>query len=137
MKPVTDAEVKQLLARDGDDVVSFGAKLALGSRLARLAEEHGEWSQRTFGSDEQRGPVGALRHLEREAREAAESPGDHSEYADCLLLILDASRRAGLDVVSLVEAARAKMEVNKKRSWPEPGSVPDGQPAEHLKGEAK
>lgn len=97
----------------------------LGCALAELAADQAAWSQATFGSDVERGPIGALLHLEREAREAAENPADVTEYADCLLLILDASRRAGLDPLKLIRAAQEKMKVNKSRVWPKTvGDVP-------------
>jgi hypothetical protein len=40
------------------------------------------------------GPVGPLNHLSKEALEAAEQPGDLSEWADMQFLLWDAS--AGL-----------------------------------------
>lgn len=99
-----------------------------------LASDHAAWSQATFGSDSERGPVGPLRHLEKEAREAAENPTDRSEYADCFLLILDAARRAGIKPRELVKAAQAKLEVNKRRTWPK--SEPD-MPVEHVEAAVK
>lgn len=59
-----------------------------------LAAEHAAWSQVTFGSDDERGPEGPLRHLLKEIDEVAANPGDISEHADVGLLWLDASRRA-------------------------------------------
>ncbi len=104
--------------------------LALGRSLHRLAADQSDWSQATFGTDQERGPLGALRHLEREAREVQEAPGDVEEYADCFLLILDAARRAGFSPLRLIEAATAKMQVNRARQWPRPV---DDQPVEHIR----
>ncbi len=102
----------------------------LGALLQRIATEQAEWSQATFGSDQQRGPTGALLHLEKEAREALEAPDDVTEFADCLLLILDASRRAGFDTAYLLEETYAKLQICKQRKWPKP----DGDsPVEHIK----
>lgn len=84
-----------------------------GQLLSDLADEQAEWSQKTFGTDQMRGPIGALRHLEKEAREAQEHPGDAMEYADCFLLILDAARRAGIKPMELMRHAEAKMKINK------------------------
>lgn len=104
----------------------------LGEELDALWQDHAAWSASTFGPA---GPEGALKHLAKEATEAlAEAAsGTHAaltvELADCLLLLLDASRRAGLDPLALVRAAAAKMVVNKARKWPSP--VP-GQPCEHI-----
>lgn len=95
-----------------------------------LAADQAEWSQATFGTDSERGPMGVLRHLEKESREAQECPGDLEEYADCLLLILDAARRAGFGPMALVLAAQNKMAVNKAREWPTPTS---DEPVEHVR----
>jgi hypothetical protein len=102
----------------------------LGDKLTDLIRDQSEWSQRTFGTDAERGPLGALRHLEKEAREAQESLADITEYADCLLLLLDASRRAGFKIMQVIEAAQEKMKVNKQRSWPKPT---DDNPVEHVR----
>lgn len=103
-----------------------------GEMLNELAGELREWSEATFGSDKERGPLGALKHLELEAREAQDAPGDPEEYADCFLLILDASRRAGIKPMQLMEHAKAKLEVNKRRQWPKPTS--ETEPVEHVPG---
>jgi hypothetical protein len=104
--------------------------LEAGELLRDLAGDQAEWSQKTFGSDKDRGPIGALRHLEKEAREAAENPTDPMEYADCFLLILDAARRAGIKPMELMKHAAAKMEINKARTWPKPTS---DEPVEHVR----
>ncbi len=105
----------------------------LGIALYDLSEEQADWSQATFGGDSVRGPVGALKHLEKEAREAQAKPNDFEEYADCFLLILDASRRAGLSPLQLIRHAQDKMKVNRKRIWP-PITLND-EATEHVKTE--
>ena len=106
--------------------------LEFGRLFRRLVSEQAEWSQKAFGSDDKRGPIGALKHLEKEAVEAQDSPSDIVEYADCLLLIVDASRRAGFNPHQLVEAAYEKLQVCKSREWPTPTS---DEPVEHIRGE--
>ena len=118
----------------------------LGQRLFELESRQSVWSQRTFGLDSKRGPLGPLRHLEEEAREAqdeavmvAETAGGcgsaaaksnlRIELADCFLLLLDATRRSGLTVWDLVEEARKKQAVNEQRQWPTPT---DDEPVRHL-----
>lgn len=59
----------------------------------QVRQEHAEWSQATFGNV---GPVGPLKHLSKEALEAAAEPGDLSEWADMQFLLWDAQRRAVL-----------------------------------------
>lgn len=108
------------------------SSVIVGTKLWRLYREHAAWSQVTFGSDHERGPQGALKHLAKEAGEASESPGDWSEYADCLLLTLDAARRAGLTLENLLDAALEKMAVNRSRKWPTPV---EGEPCEHVEGD--
>lgn len=89
--------------------------------------EHAKWAADTFGDT---GPVGPLKHLSREALEAAEAPGDLSEWADMQFLLWDAQRKAGVSDEQITEAMVAKLEVNKARQWPEPK---DGEPRFHIK----
>lgn len=104
--------------------------LDLGVELVDLWDSQSEWSQATFGRDSERGPIGALKHLSKEAIEAAENPSDRSEFADCFLLLLDASRRAGIKLGDLVLEAKAKHKINKARTWPTPTL---DEPVEHVK----
>jgi hypothetical protein len=100
--------------------------------LTDLITDQSEWSQRTFGVDAERGPIGALKHLEKEAKEAQQAVGTDElvvELADCFLLLLDATRRSGFKLDALIEAAQAKMEINKQRDWPKPTS---DEPVEHI-----
>lgn len=112
----------------------MGTITELGIALADLVEDQADWSQKTFGSDSERGPIGPLKHLIKEANEAIANPTDPSEYADCLILILDASRRAGIKVMQLIEAAQAKMKKNKAREWPKCEASNSEEPIEHKQG---
>lgn len=94
-------------------------------RLVRQA--HAEWSDRQFGNV---GPVGPLKHLAKEAIEATEAPDDISEFADIIMLVWDATRRAGFSDEQLAEAVAEKLERNKRRAW---GEVKDGEPCHHVK----
>lgn len=93
----------------------------------RVRREHAEWSQATFGNV---GQVGPLKHLSKEALEAAEQPGDLSEWADMQFLLWDAQRRAGITDEQITQAMIEKLAVNKQREWPEPK---DGEPRLHIK----
>lgn len=87
--------------------------------LADLQIALGEWSDRTFG--DHRDPRRTLRHLIREVQEAHDAPGDMQEYADILLLLLDASRRAGLTIREVEQAAWWKFDKDLQyRTWGEP-----------------
>ncbi|ATN98535.1 Eaa1 [Klebsiella pneumoniae] len=92
----------------------------------QVRREHAEWSQATFGNV---GPVGPLKHLSKEALEAASEPGDLSEWADMQFLLWDAQRRAGITDEQITQAMIEKLAVNKQRSWPEPK---DGEPRLHI-----
>jgi hypothetical protein len=100
------------------------------TQIEILWKEHADWSQATFGTDQERGPIGALRHLKLEADEAIESPRDIIEYADCLLLLLDAARRAGFSLEQLVCSARVKLDQCRTRKYPKPEA---DVPSLHLK----
>jgi hypothetical protein len=109
--------------------------IELGVAFDSLAKDQAEWSQSTFGTDSERGPMGALKHLEKEAYECqiAETSSDLlEELADCFLLLIDASRRATVTPAQLVAAAQAKMVKNRARKWSKPV---DGQPCEHVRDE--
>ncbi|MBS4563509.1 dATP/dGTP pyrophosphohydrolase domain-containing protein [Klebsiella pneumoniae] len=95
----------------------------------QVRQEHAEWSQATFGNV---GPVGPLKHLSKEALEAAAEPGDLSEWADMQFLLWDAQRRAGITDEQITQAMIEKLAVNKQRSWPEPK---DGEPRLHIKAQ--
>lgn len=97
------------------------------SERERIRREHAEWSQATFGNV---GPIGPLKHLSKEALEAAAVPGDLSEWADMQFLLWDAQRRTGISDEQITQAMVEKLAVNKQRKWPEPK---DGEPRLHIK----
>lgn len=92
-----------------------------------IRQRHAEWSDKTFGNV---GPVGPLKHLSKEALEAAAEPDDLSEWADMQFLLWDAQRRAGISDGEITAAMEEKMKVNMARQWPEPK---DGEPRLHIK----
>lgn len=95
----------------------------------QVRSAHAEWSQETFGNV---GPVGPLKHLSKEALEAAAEPDDLSEWADMQFLLWDAQRRAGITDEQITQAMIEKLAVNKLREWPEPK---DGEPRLHIKAQ--
>lgn len=121
------------------DLVNYAA---LGEAIYRTADsgpawdfdalwdDVAQWSTKTFGTDQERGPAGALKHITKEVQEALQKPDDPKEYADLIILVCDASRRAGLSMEALLKTAHAKMAENKKRTWPKPV---EGEPCEHVK----
>lgn len=104
------------------------ARIALASlEREQVRREHAEFSDKTFGDV---GPVGPLKHLSKEALEAAAEPDDLSEWADMQFLLWDAQRRAGITDEQVTQAMVDKLKVNKQREWPEPK---DGKPRLHIK----
>ncbi|EAO9192898.1 hypothetical protein A7T38_12585 [Salmonella enterica subsp. enterica serovar Bareilly] len=97
------------------------------SEREQIRREHAEWSDATFGDV---GPIGPLKHLSKEALEAAAEPDDLSEWADMQFLLWDAQRRAGISDEQITQAMVEKLAVNKQREWPEPK---DGEPRLHIK----
>lgn len=104
------------------------ARIALASlEREQIRHEHAKWSDSTFGCV---GPIGPLKHLSKEALEAAAEPDDLSEWADMQFLLWDAQRRAGISDAEITAAMEDKLKINMKRQWPEPK---DGEPRLHIK----
>ncbi|EEC8459413.1 DUF550 domain-containing protein [Escherichia coli] len=104
------------------------ARIALASLERELIRhEHAKWSDSTFGCV---GPIGPLKHLSKEALEAAAEPDDLSEWADMQFLLWDAQRRAGISDAEITAAMENKLKINMERQWPEPK---DGEPRLHIK----
>ncbi len=122
-----DEHGKNQAVRDGYEVREVFAMADGVNERDQVRREHAEWSQATFGNV---GPVGPLKHLSKEALEAAEQPGDLSEWADMQFLLWDAQRRAGITDEQITQAMIDKLAVNKQREWPEPK---DGEPRLHIK----
>ena len=101
------------------------------SKREQVRREHAEWSDKTFGDV---GPVGPLKHLSKEALEAAAEPDDLSEWADMQFLLWDAQRRAGISDEQITQAMIKKLAINKVRQWPEPK---DGEPRLHIKEQSE
>lgn len=103
-------------------------RIALASlEREQIRHEHAKWSDSTFGCV---GPIGPLKHLSKEALEAAAEPDDLSEWADMQFLLWDAQRRAGISDAEITAAMEDKLKINMERQWPEPK---DGEPRLHIK----
>ncbi len=115
------------LGEELEDLRAEQDEVQPASERDQVRSAHAEWSQATFGNV---GPVGPLKHLSKEALEAAAEPGDLSEWADMQFLLWDAQRRAGITDEQITKAMIDKLAVNKQREWPEPK---DGEPRLHIK----
>lgn len=122
-----DEHGKNQAVREGCEVREVFAMADGVNDRDQVRREHAEWSQTTFGNV---GPIGPLKHLSKEALEAAAEPGDLSEWADMQFLLWDAQRRAGITDEQITQAMIEKLAVNKQREWPEPK---DGEPRLHIK----
>ncbi len=123
-----DLKVGQVLSLADIENVKMLSRIALDAMdRDQVRNEHAEWSQATFGNV---GPVGPLKHLSKEALEAAAAPDDLSEWADMQFLMWDAQRRAGITDAQITQAMIEKVAVNKQRKWPEPK---DGELRLHIK----
>ncbi|EJW1175485.1 DUF550 domain-containing protein [Salmonella enterica] len=124
-----DSRIFEVLVESGYEPVP-GDKLYAAppaSERERIRRERAEWSDATFGDV---GPIGPLKHLSKEALEAAAEPDDLSEWADMQFLLWDAQRRAGITDEQITQAMIEKLAINKARQWPEPK---DGEPRLHIK----
>lgn len=134
MTTFTDKElIKEIKERIGsldvrDNIERRAYEIALASlEREQIRHEHAKWSDSTFGCV---GPIGPLKHLSKEALEAAAEPDDLSEYADMQFLLWDAQRRAGISDAEITAAMEDKLKINMERQWPEPK---DGEPRLHIK----
>lgn len=122
------AELEKELELARIALASLEAEKGASLQLRNLIRQrHAEWSEKTFGNV---GPVGPLKHLSKEALEAAAEPDDLSEWADMQFLLWDAQRRAGISDGEITAAMEEKLKVNMARQWPEPK---DGEPRLHIK----
>lgn len=134
MTTFTDKElIKEIRERIGsldvrDNIERLAYEIALASlEREQIRHEHAKWSDSTFGCV---GPIGPLKHLSKEALEAAAKPDDLSEWADMQFLLWDAQRRAGISDAEITAAMENKLKINMERQWPEPK---DGEPRLHIK----
>ena len=96
------------------------------------------WAVETFGPGERW--EGLTAHIRKECDEIEEAPTPRlraEEAVDVFILAADLAMRAlaadgdQRPGVGLAEAYVRKMEANRLRRWPAPGTVPPGQPVEH------
>ena len=97
-------------------------------RIQRLQNNIAEWSDAAFGAEDR--TIGILNHLKEEVEEVIEAKNNYeegptgvlqqrmaSEFADCLILLLDAARKSDFNTDLLLQAAEYKMKINRERKW--------------------
>ncbi len=133
MSAITKERIELFIKNPLDNGLTRGeqmelALIALASlEREQIRHEHAKWSDSTFGCV---GSIGPLKHLSKEALEAAAEPDDLSEWADMQFLLWDAQRRAGISDAEITAAMEDKLKINMERQWPEPK---DGEPRLHIK----
>ena len=88
------------------------------TEFQRFQIEAHRWADSVFG--ELRPPDGAVAHLLKEVGELSDHPYDDMEYADCLMLILDAASNAGIGADNLLNTCWEKLSINRAREWGKP-----------------
>lgn len=78
--------------------------------MNNFQKEVGDWGTKTF---QKATPESIVAHLKKEVSELAESHKPQ-EGADCLILLLHHAHIVGYD---LLEEAKKKLQINKKRRW--------------------
>jgi hypothetical protein len=85
------------------------------------------WTEKQFP---QRTTNSILAHLRKETTELEEDSQDIMEYADCMMLLLDAASYNGIHASDILRACYDKLEINKARKW---GNVNSDGFVEHIK----
>lgn len=99
--------------------------------FVQMCREQEEWSRATFGDKPTVHSV--IAHLEKEIGELKADPMDPKEWADVIILGIEGMLRAGYPPESVENAIRRKMAINRARKWPDPATIADGEPIEHLR----
>lgn len=89
------------------------------------------WSDATFGKNSRN--ISISFHIQKEAKELTEAlvyldrerteknlADAKEEFADCLILLLDAASHTGLTAENLMEEVIKKFNINKRRTWGKP-----------------
>lgn len=96
-----------------------------------------EWSSRTFG--EGRRTLGITMHVRKELREVESahpgSRGQLEEWIDVAILALDGAWRTGAPPYLVVEMLLDKAKRNRERKWPDPSTLSQDEPSEHVRAE--
>lgn len=77
------------------------------------------WTEKQFP---QRNTNGICAHLRKETAEVEKSPKDVIEYADCMMLLLDAASYNGIHASDILSACYKKLDINKSRKWGKPNA---------------
>ena len=107
------------------------------NELQKLMDDILEWSSNTFENETS---ISKINHLKKEVDELKFSIfHEHSEaekryeFADCFMLLIAAAKMEGLTANDLILITKAKLELNKSRTW---GKPDENGVVEHIRTEA-
>ena len=81
------------------------------------------WSKETFGYKGVQDRVDStIAHIKMELDEAAADPADVEEWADIIILALDAAWRAGATPEEIANTLEQKQKINFARKWGKPNA---------------
>ena len=116
-------------------VGSLTAELAASESRTSLVghlEEQFDWQRETFG-DRQR-IDGVLDHIQKEITELAESdPKDPMEIIDLIFLLSQMLAYLGYTARGMATLWIEKLQINKKRTWPDWRTAPPNKAIEHVR----
>jgi hypothetical protein len=98
---------------------------------AELIDSQKAWSTETFGPGDR--TLGVIDHIRRELLEVEEHPGDLEEWIDLIILAIDGAWRNGGSGEQIVNVYRAKLEKNKRRTWPDWRTADRSKAIEHVR----
>jgi hypothetical protein len=101
--------------------------------LIKHLREQQAFSHATFGPPSFKDHRGPIDHLRKELVEVEEAPGDPMEWADILLLAFDGAMRAGHSPEQIAQAITYRLEINKRRSWPDWRGTDHAKAIEHVR----
>ena len=99
-------------------------------KLAPFISAQRAFSRKTFGPNYDVQRITA--HIRKELVEIEEC-GELEEWVDVILLAFDGAWRSGATPEHICLALQRKLDVNKKRKWPDWRTHAEGEPIEHTK----
>jgi hypothetical protein len=98
--------------------------------LEKWIEEQAKFSVKTFGPDLR--TKGIVDHITKELKEVTES-SDLDEWCDIIILAFDGAWRSGYSPKEIADYLHKKLEINKKRKWPDWRECTEDVAIEHIR----
>jgi hypothetical protein len=100
-------------------------------RLAEIIDIQRNYTYKAFGQGENTARI--LNHIMDEVAEVSAVNGkDVFEWCDIIILALDGAIRQGFSNDKICTAVVNKMLINQERSWPDPSTLAEDQPINHI-----